>query len=388
MNTSTTTAPDEARLWAFERASANIRALRDDLNNAFIERREEIQCALTALVAGQHLLLLGPPGTAKSALANSLCAALGGEFFQLLFTKHSVPEEVFGPISLKGLEQDRYARVTGGYLPEAHVAFLDEIFKANSAILNALLTAINEREFDNGGQRTAIPLEMVIGASNELPQDESLGALYDRFILRRWVGYIKNRDSLRELLVDSSEPAISATLDRNDLAVMRDVAASVDVSDVVDKILAVRDALAREHGIIASDRRWRRIVDIVRAHAAIEGRVVANDDDLLVIVDALWDEPEQRAPVYGVVAKLAQPDLEKAMRLHDAALQQFRSIDLNDTSNSNWIRRVSQVNSELKRIVKQCRDLSSSVRVDEVTAKISKMHNAVARATLKHLQVE
>jgi MoxR-like ATPase len=141
------------------------------------------------VLAGEHVLLLGPPGTAKSALVRAIAQAFGGTYFERLLTKFSTPEELFGPISLKALEQDRYQRVTAGKLPEAEFAFVDEVFKANSAILNSLLTAMNERLFHNDGAPTQMPLVALFGASNELPEGKELEALFDRFLLRFDVQY-------------------------------------------------------------------------------------------------------------------------------------------------------------------------------------------------------
>ena len=153
-------------------------ALREELRQTFLERGELIDGALAALLSAQNLLIIGPPGTAKSMLADELCRRIeGADYFQWLLTRFTAPEELFGAVSLKGLEQDDYRRVTTRKLPEAHIAFLDEVFKANSSILNSILTIINERRFHNGQQVHDVPLITLFGASTSsplLPQSPSL----------------------------------------------------------------------------------------------------------------------------------------------------------------------------------------------------------------------
>src|SRR5258706_16379835 len=191
-------------------AAASLARIREELNHNFQERAEPVDGALCALLSGSHVLIIGPPGTAKSMLADELCRRIdGANYFQWLLTRFTTPEEIFGAVSLKALEQDDYRRVTSRKLPEAHIAFLDEIFKANSSILNSILTLINERLFHNGKEIVHVPLLTLFGASNELPEEEELTALYDRFLLRFVVGYIA--EDFRFLRMLQAAPAAERT---------------------------------------------------------------------------------------------------------------------------------------------------------------------------------
>ena len=176
-----------------ERELEKLKAVISELKSRFYERDELIEGAICAILTSNHVIIIGPPGTAKSQLANDLCSRItGANYFQWLLTKFTTPEEIFGSISLKGLENDEYRRVTTNKLPESHIAFLDEIFKSSSSILNSLLTVINERVYFNGTEKINTPLITLFGASNELPTDEDeLDALYDRFLVRFVVGYIE-----------------------------------------------------------------------------------------------------------------------------------------------------------------------------------------------------
>lgn len=314
---------------------SSIPALRASLNAAFLERRREVDGLLVALLAEEHVLLLGPPGTAKSALAQALAEALDGSYFQRLLTPFSVPEELFGPFSLSALQADTYERKIEGYLPTADVAFLDECFKANSAILNALLTALNERAFDQGANRISIPLKLTIGASNELPQDDILAALYDRFSVRFWVEPVKSRDSRRALIAMSGAPVAQAKVSAADLQAARDATRAVVLPPaVVDALLDLHEALGRE-GTVISDRRLRKCVKLVQARAALDGRDEAVLRDLEILADSLWQKPEDRAGIYGQILTVAAPNRAAAQAIVDAATEAISALNLANLTAAN-----------------------------------------------------
>jgi MoxR-like ATPase len=302
-----------------------IQQLRADLSARFPERRDVIDGAVAAVLAGEHVLLLGPPGTAKSALARSIAQAFGGTYFERLLTKFSTPEELFGAISLRALEQDRFARVTSGKLPEAEFAFVDEVFKANSAILNSLLTLVNERTFHNDGQPVACPLVSMFGASNELPEGKELEALFDRFLLRFEVGYLLRPANLR-LVLAAPDPAATSAMEMSDLRKAQSDTARIAITDeTIDALIQIRDACKAE-GIIASDRRWKKSLKVAQAAAFMAGEKKTSPEDLSILTDSLWREPKDRAKVARLVGKLADPVGAQANEILDAARETAAKI--------------------------------------------------------------
>ena len=312
-----------------------LRRLREELAHAFVERSEVIDGVLVALLAGHHVLLIGPPGTAKSMLADELCQRLGGSlYFQWLLTKFTTPEELFGAVSLRALENDDYRRVTTHKLPEAHVAFLDEVFKANSSILNSILTVMNERRFHNGREVVEIPLITLVGASNELPEEDELQALYDRFLLRFVVGYIA--DDFRFLRMLQGRQASGRTvLPLAELHTLQEAARRVNVPQHVYRSLAdIRRELGRKQ-IVASDRRYRQAVAALQAHAFLNDREAVAEEDLFFLDNMLWHDPKERTEVRTTIHQLLRgyEDEVKALlyqtqELRDYAHRQWENNDL------------------------------------------------------------
>lgn len=335
----------------------------EELGQVFVERTEVIEGALAALLAGQHVLLLGPPGTAKSMLADEICRRIeGARSFHWLLTKFTTPEELFGAVSLKALEQDEYRRVTTNKLPEAHLAFLDEVFKASSSILNALLLLLNERRFDNGRERIEVPLLALFGAANELPEDDELQAVYDRFLVRFVVDYVV--EDFRFLRMLRVEPGAGGgtTLRLDEIASLAAEARNVVVPDaVLRSILELRRALG-ERGIVASDRRYRQSLGLLRALALLRGRSEVGDAEVLFLEHVLWRDPAERAAVREVLGKLVHGYEEAVQELI------FQGRELGEYAARAWetpelkARARIEAETKLRRILAQLDALESEAR--------------------------
>ena len=298
------TQPPPAKVFAVEvaRASASVQEVARILGAAFLDKQEIIRLMLVSAIAGEHMVIVGPPGTAKSAMIGMFAKLMDARYFEYLLTRFTEPNELFGPVDIAAFREGRYTRRTEHMLPQAEIVFLDEIFKSSSAILNSLLHVINERKFANGPVVSQVPLISLFAASNEVPNDDSLAAMFDRFLLRV---LSDNLDSYHfgELMQRGIALEVARMTGRGDelrpvLAVrdLRAVQAAFDRFMVFpDEFLAKYKGLIsqiRSEGISVSDRRAVKLLKLFAASAVFDGRTQVHDGDFFVLRH-IWNNLHQ-----------------------------------------------------------------------------------------------
>lgn len=332
-----------------------FKQLLGEMNRGIYEKETEISLSLLAALAGESIILLGPPGVAKSMVARQLKTAFrDAQSFEYLMSRFSTPDEIFGPVSIQKLKtSDTYERAVEGYLPTADVVFLDEIWKAGPAIQNTLLTVINEKIFRNGNREMHLPLKLLVAASNELPaKGEGLEALWDRFVIRIESRPIKLETNFREMLLESHADFSGSTgilghadfadnADFSDLKITAEEYAEwaekickIGVKEeVLDAISAIRKSLravnvdeaAERRNIYVSDRRWKNIVRLLRTSAFMQDREEVDICDLLPVYHCLWQEPEERDAIRNIVIRaLFSPFADKLVEMKNALAEDIK----------------------------------------------------------------
>ena len=335
-----------------------MRELEKELNGKYINRAEVIHGLIVTLLARGNCVLLGAAGTGKSDLVQTLSRAINGTCFETILTKTSSPEELFGAYDIKQLQNGKYIRNTENSLVDGDVAFVDEIFKCNSATLNGLLGVMAQRTFRNGSSApTPIPLQLFVGASNEMPEggaEGALAALWDRCEMRFVVDYIKDKGSFHRLLSLNKSLEPKTKVDVADVVKAMDEIDEVEIGDAEDLIVDLWETL-NKNGYKLSDRKWRNSLRYMRANAWLNGRKSLTDDDVLVLKDMAWQTPEQIKPIRKLVFNTLNPALGKAQDLYDAVceiygeLESFTDDDVQNKSKFGSTRgmKAAEVNNKL-----------------------------------------
>ncbi len=358
-------------------ARTKLNAIASEAGSVLVERTAALHMVIVAALAGEHAILLGPPGEAKSLLARTLSGALSdATYFEWLLTKFTTPEELFGPFSIAGLKQDRFQRVTNGKLPEAHVAFLDEIFKSNSAILNSLLSLVNERVFHDGTGVRQCPLVTCVAASNELPEGPELAALWDRFLVRCYVRPVQGEGAFVSVLTSPREATPTST--KLSLAEWGAARAEVDAmpfpADVAKAVFQLRAKLATD-GIEVSTRRWKKCANLMRASAWLDGSPEVSEEHCDVLAAALWNEPSQEAKVRAHTQNFASAELASAQKIHDGIAELLSKLPA-DTDPS-FEARVLPAAREVKKAIEKVRGYGERAKSANTKAKITAMETGL-----------
>lgn len=360
------------------------------LDRAFLDKQEIIRLMTISVVAGEHLVLVGPPGTAKSALVRLFSKAINARYFEYLLTRFTEPNELFGPVDMMAFRQGEYRRRIEGMLPEAQLVFLDEVFKANSAILNSLLTLLNERRYANGRNVVKCPLISVFGASNEVPNDENLHAIFDRFLLRVRSDYLDSyhfqnllqRGIAHEMgqLEEGSGDAITPILDA---ALLNGLQQNYrQLMNLPERFLATYKGLIfqiRSEGISVSDRRLVKLAKLFAASALFDGRDEVCDADFFILKH-IWNSPDQA----DILEELVSPVVDAYYREHP---EQRRFVGptagLDDLlSELNMIRDLLTSGEELSDI-----HLFSQLRnLNEIKAALLTMDNETAKRMVQQVE--
>jgi len=333
------------------------------LNKTFVERHAEIKGIMLSVLAKTHILLLGPPGTAKSQLIITWSKLIrGAKYFQWLLNKYTTPEEIFGPYSLAALERDEYIRKTEHKASEAHFIFFDEIWKANSGVLNANLTLINERLFYNGQSPVKVPLLTLVGASNELPEeDDNLDAMLDRFILKYHVKPIVEEQNFMQMLIGDIPEELEPILSLEDIEILQKATKQVKMPNEMLELYAGLRRDFATNGLISSDRTYRNTIDLLRAEALFNGRDSVEEDDFEILRHALWTDPKNESTIYTTILAEINPDKNKVVELYEDSKTLFEDL-MAEKDETKRIKEGVEVALKLKEAKKKIHEFYKSMQ--------------------------
>lgn len=352
-------------------AQIKLNMIKKEMNDLIVERDAVIDCMLYALVSGQSLLLLGLPGTGKSYISYELCSRIeNANYFQWMLNKTSDPSEILGPQSIKAMENDKYLRITTGKLPEAHIAFIDEVFKANAPVLNILLPIMNEKIFYNDGKPNSIPLMTMIGASNERPEEgDGLEAFFDRFLFRINVNYVKDATNKKRMYTNYINErrglgnlAGKTTITIEEIKALTEASKNVIVpKEIINKFIKFINDLDKQT-IHVSDRRQNECFKIMQASAILHGRQQVGIDDFKSLIYVLWEKEEQIPLIETLITKMINPydDQFKAFKDNFASLKKDIANSADDSE-------------------KATKSLEAKANIEKLTSKLNRLINDASK---------
>jgi len=362
----------------------------ESLMAPFIGREEEAKVITLALLSKEHVILIGEPGTAKSALARRAAELLNAKFFMYLLTKYTEPAELFGALDINALKEGQYKRITKDRLPESQIAFLDEIFNANSAILNALLSLLNERVIYDGYNVIKVPLRTLISASNRVPDEPELEALYDRLLLRHYARPVGEElwkqllDATWEIEFTNRWAVKEPIMNIEHLDKLYSYLSQVDLSGVKNKLLKLY-AMLEEKGIHLSDRRKGKVLKVVSAHAILNSRLKATEEDLIVlkyIAPREIDDFEKVAALLSEELKTPIKYMKELNEIYNNIKEAAKYVEAANESDPRLIELIRSLRATRDRIValgKESGDEKVEEFSKEVLSEIDKLIEKVAR---------
>ena len=365
-----------------------VRRFYEELVAPFVGREEEARAITLALLAREHVILIGEPGTAKSALARRAAQLLRARFFKYLLTRYTEPSELFGPLDISALKEGKYVRITRGKLPEAEIVFLDEVFNANSAILNALLSIMQERVWYDGYTEIRVPLWTLIGASNRVPDEAELEAVYDRFLVRQYTRPLPE-NKWGELLdaawaIESGKvPEPKPVMSMEELAEAHKLIFEVDLEPIKQKLLRLI-AVFEERGIHLTDRRKGKALKLIAANALLEGRMVAQESDLLVLKYVAPKEIEDFDRVAIILSEELKTPEKYLKELNDIKMNIQEAAKLVERLKSydprlvDLFRSLKVAKSKVITIMKETEDQSVRALAQQIINEIDELLNKVS----------
>ncbi len=368
---------------------ANANKFVSELSKPFVGREEEARVIALSIISGEHVVLIGEPGTAKSALARRAAELINARFFKYLLTRFTEPDELFGPLDITALKQGRYVRITRNKLPEAEIAFIDEIFNANSAILNMFLTIMNERIVYDGYNEIKVPLWTMIAASNNVPDEPELQALYDRFLYRHFVKPV-GEDKWSELIeaawkieagfYEAAEPV----LNMDDIRRLNKLLFEVNLEPIKEKLIRLY-AIFEDQGIHITDRRKGKALKAIAASALLDQRLIAKEEDLFVLKHVTprdMDEMEQANAILLDEIKATEKHLRELAEIESNAREAkkyIKGITDFDPRLVDYLRSFEAVRERVRKIAEETSDDVVRQRALDVLSEINEVIDMVRR---------